>query len=646
MTHQPLLTQTIGSPQSGGSDIIDIDILGSGSESDLAPSGQEPTELRTDVELGAPSSNCHMIIARAAQALGIEMPAEPAHVPPSLMIHQGIVTKEFAKPSEAHRWSGLCRRLARVHGKERIGCGPAPPMDQALGAFLSPSKSVLGKASCPSKNTKTMDAMLAKLHGAMAVHGQLVNTGAILALYQRQLTERLGESGADTAAELHQVSTLLVKLMKEQATAMGRATASFWVARRHLWLSQSQLSGEDRTCLLQLPIVPSAMFGPNASDMLRQAQEARRCAREASTILRQSRGAQYSRGSRGSAQRAPSIAPDDLRVQLDANRRSRSARDRRSSKPRGRGPKSPRLDPDGMWVSNVEVAATVTSSCNPPEPWETLGAGPWVVSTMTQGYRLQFLRRPPLTGSPTYTVVVDPQQFQVLASEISTLLTKKAIREVKCDQRTGFYSRYFLIPKKDGGLRPILDLRSLNKFLRPLKCKMLTVPRVRQAVLPGDWFATIDLKDAYFQIPIWEGHRRYLRFAFAGKTYEFCVLPFGISLAPRTFTRCMDAVLGPLRQEGLRILNYLDDWLICAHSQRQCNENVSRLLQHLQYLGLRLNSKKSCLVPSQTVEFLGMSLNASTGTLSLTQKRQATIKDCLSLFRLGARVPGNSACGC
>ncbi|KAK7919192.1 hypothetical protein WMY93_010476 [Mugilogobius chulae] len=86
---------------------------------------------------------------------------------------------------------------------------------------------------------------------------------------------------------------------------------------------------------------------------------------------------------------------------------------------------------------------------------------------MTQGYRLQFLRRPPLTGSPTYTV--------------------KAIREVKCDQRTGFYSRYFLIPKKDGGLRPILDLRSLNKFLRPLKCKMLTVPRVRQAVLPGDW---------------------------------------------------------------------------------------------------------------------------------------------------------------
>ncbi len=92
-------------------------------------------------------------------------------------------------------------------------------------------------------------------------------------------------------------------------------------------------------------------------------------------------------------------------------------------------------------------------------------------------------------------------------------------------------------------LRPILDLRGLNKFLRPLRCKMLTVPRVRQAILQGNWFAVIDLEDAYFQIPIWEGHRHYLRFAFNGRTFEFCVLPFG----NKPFTRCMDAVLGPLR---------------------------------------------------------------------------------------------------
>ncbi len=65
---------------------------------------------------------------------------------------------------------------------------------------------------------------------------------------------------------------------------------------------------------------------------------------------------------------------------------------------------------------------------------------------------------------------------------------------------------------------------------------MLTILRVRQAITAGDWFATIDLKDTYFQIPIWQGHWRFLRFDFKGRIFKFWVLPFGISLAPRTFT--------------------------------------------------------------------------------------------------------------
>ncbi len=139
-------------------------------------------------------------------------------------------------------------------------------------------------------------------------------------------------------------------------------------------------------------------------------------------------------------------------------------------------------------------------------------------------------------------------------------------------------------------------------------------------------------------MPIWEGHRRYLRFAFNGRTFEFCVLPFGISLAPHTFTTCMDTVLGPLRQEGLRILNYLDDWLVCARSEEQCRNDVIRLLQHLEHLGLRLNRRKSRLRPSQSTELLGMYLDARAGTLSLTAGRQAALRVCLSKFHLGARA--------
>ncbi|KAM3588091.1 uncharacterized protein V6R79_021034, partial [Siganus canaliculatus] len=168
-----------------------------------------------------------------------------------------------------------------------------------------------------------MDSMLTRMQGAMAIQGQLVNTGAILALYQHQLAKRVDE---DVAEEDQQVSSLLVKLVKEQAVAMGRAMASLWMVRRHPWLSQSRLQGEDRACLLRLPVVPSALFGPDANRMLQQAQDARRYAREMTGMLRQSRERQVSSTSQAGSRQ---LASGDLRVRLEANRRGRGRRGQR-----------------------------------------------------------------------------------------------------------------------------------------------------------------------------------------------------------------------------------------------------------------------------------------------------------------------------
>ena len=71
--------------------------------------------------------------------------------------------------------------------------------------------------------------------------------------------------------------------------ASGRALALLWVARRHLWLSQSQLQTDDQNCLLRLPVVPPAMFGPGTTTMLEETRDARWCAREMSGVLRSSR---------------------------------------------------------------------------------------------------------------------------------------------------------------------------------------------------------------------------------------------------------------------------------------------------------------------------------------------------------------------
>ncbi len=72
-------------------------------------------------------------------------------------------------------------------------------------------------------------------------------------------------------------------------------------------------------------------------------------------------------------------------------------------------------------------------------------------------------------------------------------------------------------------------------------------------------------------------HRRFLRFAFKGVAYQYTVLPFGLSLTPRTFTKCMDTARSPLRQMRIRILNYLDDWLILAQSEVELLSHRTRV---------------------------------------------------------------------
>ncbi|CAL8292142.1 unnamed protein product [Gadus morhua 'NCC'] len=97
------------------------------------------------------------------------------------------------------------------------------------------------------------------------------------------------------AREFQSATLCLASVSKEQAVASGRSSAQLWVVRRHLWLSQSKLQPADRDCLLKVPVEPIAIFGPQASSLLQQAQDRRRCADEVSESL----------GSRGKRARHP-----------------------------------------------------------------------------------------------------------------------------------------------------------------------------------------------------------------------------------------------------------------------------------------------------------------------------------------------------
>ncbi len=118
--------------------------------------------------------------------------------------------------------------------------------------------------------------------------------------------------------------------------------------------------------------------------------------------------------------------------------------------------------------------------------------------------------------------------------------------------------------------------------------------------------------DAYFHVSVLPPHRPFLRFAFEGWAYQYKVLPFGLSLPPRIFTKVVEADLVPMREHGVRILNYLDDWLIPAQSRDQLCEHRDMVLSHLSQLGLGSTGKRANSLQCRGSLFLVWSWTRST----------------------------------
>ena len=183
--------------------------------------------------------------------------------------------------------------------------------------------------------------------------------------------------------------------------------------------------------------------------------------------------------------------------------------------------------------------------------------------------------------------------------------------------QNGFYSNMFLVPKKDGKVRPVINLKKLNQFVHIHHFKMEGIQTARELVQPKDWMTKIDLSDAYFTIPVDELHQRYLRFKIDHQIYQFTCLPFGLSSAHWFFTKTLRPVAAKLREFGIRLVIYLDDILVIANSPKQSADHTSALIYTLENLGFIVHPEKSMTQPTQRVEFLGMIIDSTSMELQV-----------------------------
>ena len=150
---------------------------------------------------------------------------------------------------------------------------------------------------------------------------------------------------------------------------------------------------------------------------------------------------------------------------------------------------------------------------------------PWVVEVLRVGYCLPFLNTPPLSNAPLPMPSYSPTSIKGAALEEVTLdLVAKGAVELAPLPSPGFYSCLFVVWKTSGSWRAVIDLSHLNRFVDVSPFQMETIQSVLLSVRQGDWMASIDLKEAYLQVPVHPASRHFLRFVFRDRVYQFKAL--------------------------------------------------------------------------------------------------------------------------
>lgn len=210
------------------------------------------------------------------------------------------------------------------------------------------------------------------------------------------------------------------------------------------------------------------------------------------------------------------------------------------------------------------------------------------------------------------------EDLQALLVHHQELIEKGAVEKAPSQIPAGCIFKMFLVEKRDANeRRPVVNMRPLSPYVHSPHFKMEGLAAAKELIEKGDWFARLDLKDAYLHVPLHPSIRHWFRYRMQGVIFQWKSLPFGFRDAPRMFQKLMVVALTPLRQQGVRLVIYLDDILLISSSEESCLEETRRLVERLLLLGFVINLGKSELVPSRQKIFLGAYLDSVEMQLSL-----------------------------
>lgn len=265
--------------------------------------------------------------------------------------------------------------------------------------------------------------------------------------------------------------------------------------------------------------------------------------------------------------------------------------------------------------------------------WEVLTSDPIILRYVT-GVKIEFKSNIMPQQHYRRPSMFNVKESAIVQSEIDKLITKGVI--VPSSPEMGdFVSTIFLRPKKDGTYRTILNLKQFNEYVEYHHFKMDTLEAAINMIKPGCYMASVDLKDAYYTVPIDPSHQKFLKFWWDGKFFQYTCLPNGLASAPRIFTKLLKPVYSALRSAGHLSSGYIDDSYLQGDTFEECHKNVIDTATMFTKLGFFVHPDKSIFVPSQRLTFLGFVLDSIHMTVQPTEdKIVKTLASCNSLLQI------------
>lgn len=264
--------------------------------------------------------------------------------------------------------------------------------------------------------------------------------------------------------------------------------------------------------------------------------------------------------------------------------------------------------------------------------WRKLRASAWVLDTIEHGVKIDWTAPPPRFRSREYPMGAEDTTF--MQQEIARQLDEGYIEEVTSplaiSQLVCISSAF--VAHTGHKPRAVFDLSHPNDYQDNASCKYETLQELAQVLRPGDALLSWDIRDAYHHLTIRPADRTYLAFRTLGRVFVPVTMPFGLRVAPRTWTKVCRPVVGALRELGFRIIAYVDDFGGAppappgvAATPEQAAAAFLLVAALLARLGLLLHPVKGTRDGPTSMQLLGHTVDTAAGLFLLPADRVANV---------------------